>query len=82
MILSSSCRVGARNTLLTHFSARYPRTTPRSEARAPGNLVLAIDGAFMRIGDMWKMQLYSSVIKKTIDDLAAGEEDVPVKDNW
>jgi ribonuclease Z len=74
--------MGARNTLLTHFSARYPRTSTRTEARAPGTLVLAIDGAFMRIGDMWKMPLYSNVIKRSIDDLAAGEEDVPVKDNW
>jgi hypothetical protein len=67
--------MGARNTLLTHFSNRYPHVAPRSEAKAPGDLALAMDGTFLRIGDMWKMSMYAPVIKSA---LAAGhhtEED-------
>jgi ribonuclease Z len=70
--------MGAKNTLLTHFSARYPRLTPRSQARAPGPLMLATDGASVRIGDMWKMPLYTPAVREVISALTAGEEEEAV----
>jgi ribonuclease Z len=71
--------MGAKNTLLTHFSSRYPRVTPRTEAKAPSTLALAVDGARMRIGDMWKMPLYAPAMKQAISSGAAEDEDVSVQ---
>jgi len=56
----------AKNTFLTHFSARYPKMPPYMlNARPnPDNyakenfIVTAFDHLNMTIGDMWKMQFY------------------------
>jgi ribonuclease Z len=56
----------AKNTFLTHFSARYPKMPPYIlDARPDSNnyakenfIVTAFDHLNMTIGDMWKMQFY------------------------
>jgi ribonuclease Z len=59
----TACRMGARNTLLTHFSGRYPHVSPKTAATAHGAHALALDGLRLRIGDVWKMPLYEPAIR-------------------
>jgi ribonuclease Z len=65
-------RMRARVTLLTHFSCRYPRLSPRAVSTAPGALVLAQDGLRFRLGDAWKLQAYEHVVRAVA---SKGDED-------
>jgi ribonuclease Z len=56
----------ASNTLLTHFSARYPNVAPRTQEKAHGTLALASDSMRLRIGDMWKMPIYAPAIEQAL----------------
>jgi ribonuclease Z len=72
LFLNPFCSMNAKNILLTHFSARYPKMPPSalrlsvtsSEKQRPV-LALAFDQARMRIGDMWKMNYYLPVIERS-----------------
>ena len=62
----------ARNTLLTHFSARYPNIPPSvMTEHNPGDptLALAFDHANIKIGEMWKMNAYIKAIEQSFADL-------------
>ena len=66
-------RMKAKNLLLTHFSARYPRVPPKTVEKVAGNLALALDGADMRIGDLWKMAIYQPAIEHAVDETAEAD---------
>ncbi|KAI0372022.1 hypothetical protein BV20DRAFT_964716 [Pilatotrama ljubarskyi] len=69
-------RMGARKLLLTHFSARYPGMPPRRGGRDGTGFPLvgvALDFSRIRLGDMWKLNMYLPAIQHTFDEL--GEED-------
>lgn len=62
----------ARNTLLTHFSARYPNIPPSVVTEHnPGDptLALALDHANIKIGEIWKMNAYIKAIEQSFADL-------------
>ena len=73
----------AKNVLLTHFSARYPKMPPsgvptpntRYEPSREPFLALAFDHANIAIGDMWKMNLYLPAIKQSFSDIADEADD-------
>ncbi|EIW77124.1 hypothetical protein CONPUDRAFT_139171 [Coniophora puteana RWD-64-598 SS2] len=72
-------RMNARNTLLTHFSARYPKMPPSVLGHAASTpvLALAFDHGTIRIGDMWKANAYLPAIEQSFVDTQAEEgEDV------
>lgn len=66
-------RMKAKNLLLTHFSARYPKVPPKTVEKVAGNLALALDGSDMRIGDLWKMAIYQPAIEHAIDETAEAD---------
>ena len=65
----------AQKLLLTHFSARYPGMPPRQGGDASGGplIGLAFDYSRIRLGDMWKLNMYLPAIQHTFDEL--GEEE-------
>ena len=64
----------AQKVLLTHFSARYPGMPPRQGEASGGPLVgFAFDYARIRLGDMWKLNMYLPAINHTFDEI--GEEE-------
>ena len=65
----------AEKVLLTHFSARYPGMQAReSDGEAGGPLVgLAFDYARIRLGDMWKLNMYLPAIESMFNEI--GEEE-------
>lgn len=75
--------MGAKNILLTHFSARYPRippttalpTSPEAGAGKPPNLGLAFDCSRVKIGDMWKLRHYLPAIELSLGDVAKDDDD-------
>ncbi|KAG1723801.1 hypothetical protein EDB19DRAFT_1915912 [Suillus lakei] len=71
--------MNARNILLTHFSARYPKMPPSISERQAGDLVVAFafDHANIKIGDMWKMGAYARAIEQSFIDIADIEGDEP-----
>ncbi|KAI0674372.1 hypothetical protein C8Q78DRAFT_967526 [Trametes maxima] len=69
-------RMNAEKLLLTHFSARYPGMPPRRrEDGGDGSplIGMAFDYARIRLGDMWKLNMYLPAIQHTFDEF--GEED-------
>ncbi|KAH9940691.1 hypothetical protein B0H21DRAFT_572283 [Amylocystis lapponica] len=72
-------RMNARNILLTHFSARYPRMPPDAGAPDPSarspTVAIAFDHARLRIGDMWKLNTYLPAIERTFADTAEEDDD-------
>ena len=68
--------MGAQKLLLTHFSARYPGMPPRrgdgEESRWPV-IGLAFDYSRIRLGDMWKLNMYLPAIQHAFNEL--GEEE-------
>ncbi|KAF9220720.1 hypothetical protein BS17DRAFT_797508 [Gyrodon lividus] len=65
-------RMNAQNILLTHFSARYPTMPPSvMTTHKPGDptLALAFDHANIKIGDMWKLNVYMKAIEQSFVDL-------------
>lgn len=74
----------AENTLLTHFSARYPKRPPPELNPAapvsPGGtpapvLALAFDHTCVRIGEMGKLRAYLPAIERSLKDVAAQDVD-------
>lgn len=67
----------ARNIMLTHFSARYPKMPPAmgSTADTTANVVLAFDHARVRIGDMLKLRTYMPALEQFYGDAAAEDDD-------
>ncbi|KAI0330270.1 hypothetical protein GY45DRAFT_1354004 [Cubamyces sp. BRFM 1775] len=69
-------RMGAQKLLLTHFSARYPAMPPR---RGDGRgsdwplIGLAFDYSRIRLGDMWKLNMYLPAIQHALAEF--GEEE-------
>ena len=78
----------AQNILLTHFSQRYPKlpppppppqrldptdssALPTSESRT---VVLALDHADFRIGDMWKFKHYLPALERHFSELSTTED--------
>lgn len=64
--------MNARNILLTHFSARYPTMPPtvtKKHKSGDQTLALAFDHANIKIGDMWKMNVYMRAIEQNFIDL-------------
>ena len=67
----------AKNTLLTHFSARYPKMPPYILGARPDPnsyakenfLVTAVDHLNMTIGDMWKMQFYLEPVTRNFREI-------------
>ncbi|KAG1717829.1 hypothetical protein EDB19DRAFT_1652086, partial [Suillus lakei] len=57
--------MNARNILLTHFLARYPKMPPSISEHQAGDPVVAFafDHANIKIGDMWKMGAYARAIE-------------------
>lgn len=68
--------MNARNCLLTHFSARYPKLPPvtRREDAEDGafepTVAIAFDLATMRLDEFWKMERY----REAMDLLFAWDE--------
>ncbi|KAJ7573869.1 hypothetical protein C8J56DRAFT_1173192 [Mycena floridula] len=75
-------RMNARNLLLTHFSARYPKMPPYIEGNDAGilgvkaNVGLAFDNGGFRIGDMWKLGYYHAALQANFAFTAAEEGDL------
>ncbi|KAI0341479.1 hypothetical protein BDW22DRAFT_1359055 [Trametopsis cervina] len=75
-------RMRAKNILLTHFSARYPKLPPSAapsddrpdEADTKPVLALAFDLARIRIGDMYKLRAYLPAIEQCFSDLHGDDE--------
>ncbi|KAK7062530.1 hypothetical protein VNI00_000018 [Paramarasmius palmivorus] len=80
-------RMNARNLLLTHFSARYPKTPQYKSDQGKddswlrsfnGVVAFAFDHANMSIGTMWKMNYYlpalESSYKQTVDEDGEDED--------
>ncbi|KIM44447.1 hypothetical protein M413DRAFT_431468 [Hebeloma cylindrosporum] len=67
----------AKNTFLTHFSARYPKMPPYLlDARPDSNnyakenfIVTAFDHLNITIGDMWKMQFYLEPMMRNFSEI-------------
>ncbi|KAF5362391.1 hypothetical protein D9756_002186 [Leucocoprinus leucothites] len=77
--------MNAKNVLLTHFSARYPKMPPsilappeEKKTERGGPLVtLAFDLAEMDLDQMWKMNLYLPAIEQCFKDSSEeGDEDL------
>jgi hypothetical protein len=70
----------AKATMLTHFSARYPRFPPGMHLSVPMRrtaadynaddmkMVVAFDHMNLTMGDMWKMEFYNPVISQVFRD--------------
>ncbi|CAA7269249.1 unnamed protein product [Cyclocybe aegerita] len=74
-------RMNAKNILLTHFSARYPKLPPslsnqvaREGPDAKNLIVFGFDHLNLTLGEMWKMAYYTPAIYCNINDTL--EEDV------
>ncbi|TCD68735.1 hypothetical protein EIP91_009881 [Steccherinum ochraceum] len=71
--------MNARNIMLTHFSARYPKMPPAvlqmNDADPNTTIVLAFDHAQVRIADMPKLKAYLPALEKFFGDVASVEED-------
>lgn len=68
--------MNAENILLTHFSARYPKTPPSIVAdpnEAP--VGLAFDHASMRIRDIWKLNSYLPALEQSFLDTRDEQEE-------
>ncbi|KAI0360608.1 hypothetical protein OH77DRAFT_1393497 [Trametes cingulata] len=65
-------RMRVQKLLLTHFSARYPGM-PRQGGRSDGTgspvVGIALDFARIRLGDMWKLNMYMPAIQLMFDEL-------------
>ncbi|KAF7972807.1 hypothetical protein HWV62_16994 [Athelia sp. TMB] len=78
-------RMSAENILLTHFSARYPQMPPSGVpqpqagvgSRREPFLALAFDNADIKIGDVWKMNMYLQAIEQSFLDTAEEGDDDP-----
>ncbi|KAI3607358.1 3 trna processing endoribonuclease [Moniliophthora roreri] len=85
-------RINAQNLLLTHFSARYPKT-PKYKLEQEGDaesstgfgsfkgvVAFAFDHADMSIGTMWKMNYYLPALESSYKQTVAEDgEDVDVE---
>lgn len=78
-------RTKAKNLLLTHFSARYPKMPPsvvappeeNTNEREDPTVALAFDLIEMELDQMWKMKLYLPAIEQCFRDSAEeGDEDM------
>lgn len=70
----------AKATMLTHFSARYPRFPPGVHLSVPMRrtaedykaddmkMVVAFDHMNLTMGDMWKMEFYNHAISQVFRD--------------
>ena len=69
-------RMNAKNILLTHFLARYPKMPPSSyfTQREGPTITLAFDHARIRIGDMKKLSTYLPAIEQSFGDIQEDEE--------
>lgn len=69
--------MNAKNVLLTHFSARYPKMPPTSSLKegAGPTVALALDQARIRIGDMGKLSKYLPAIEQSFGDIQGEELD-------
>lgn len=80
----------ARNILLTHFSARYPRippmaslpASPKAGAAHSPNLGLAFDCTRFTIGDMWKHRHYLPAIELSLGDMSKDDDDGTAISAW
>ncbi|KAF8159401.1 hypothetical protein B0H34DRAFT_703302 [Crassisporium funariophilum] len=77
-------RMKAKNILLTHFSARYPKMPPSvtqqaNEGKSQNDpiIVPAFDHLDLTIGDMWKMGHYLPALELNFHD-TMDEDDEPV----
>jgi ribonuclease Z len=77
--------MNAKNILLTHFSARYPKMPPSVIAPLEENtaerkdplVTLAFDLVELDLDKMWKMNLYLPAIEKCFKDSAEeGDDDL------
>lgn len=77
--------MNAKNVLLTHFSARYPKMPPSVIASPEENtserkdplVTLAFDLAEMDLDNMWKMNLYLPAVEQCFKDSSEeGDEDL------
>ncbi|PPQ90050.1 hypothetical protein CVT25_006290 [Psilocybe cyanescens] len=79
-------KMSAKNIVLTHFSARYPKMPPYLTRRTPTpsdfatqNVVVpTFDHTNLTIGDMWKMQFYLSSVNCNFSDTFDQDEDEDV----
>lgn len=74
----------AENILLTHFSARYPQMPPSGVPQPYGRdnssrepfLALAFDNADIKIGEVWKMNMYLQAIEQSfLDTVEEGDDE-------
>lgn len=77
--------MNAKNVLLTHFSARYPKMPPSVVASTDENTIerkdpvvtVAFDLAELDLDKMWKMNLYLPAIEQCFkDSMEEGDEDL------
>ncbi|KAH9479322.1 tRNAse Z TRZ4, mitochondrial [Psilocybe cubensis] len=76
-------RMDAKNIVLTHFSARYPKMPPylTKNTPTPSNfamqnaIVPTFDHVNLTIGDMWKMQFYMPSVNHNFSDTFDQDED-------
>lgn len=77
--------MNAKNVLLTHFSARYPKMPPSvvvspeetTSKRKEPLVTLAFDLMEMDLDNMWKANLYLPAIEQCFKDSAEeGDEDL------
>lgn len=87
--MNDAYRMHARNILLTHFSARYPKFPPEFGVKdvrgAPGAPVVAaaFDCSKFRIGDMWKLSMYMPAIEQCFSETKEeGDEDEVINTDW
>ena len=81
----------ARNVVLTHFSARYPKIitmkdkatdaeTEGEREKTPleayrGNVAIAFDHADMKVADMWKIKYYLDALKSSYSQTVVEDGD-------
>ena len=69
----------AEKLLLTHFSARYPGMPPsQGDGASSGRplIGLAFDYSRIRLGDMWKLNMYLPAIGSMFNEI---EEEEPME---
>ncbi|CAL1709190.1 unnamed protein product [Somion occarium] len=68
-------KMEAKNILLTHFSARYPRLPPAS-MQDNTTWAVALDHAKIRIADIPKLRAYIPAIKRCFQEIEDDEDEV------